>query len=153
MGARLLPARRWGNISGLMNRLAAVLLPMLALLWIASSGCPLAHGSATQKPEAQKKRLLVVFAHPDDETIVAPLLVAYARRGVEVHLVVANYGQKGVMPHAGIPAGERIPTSRCTSWDPVWGRTQLHHLRLERPLGERACDTCERHLGGDRQRA
>ena len=43
-----------------------------------------------------KRRLLVVLAHPDDETFgMGGTLALYARRGVEVHLVCATRGEVG----------------------------------------------------------
>ncbi len=45
------------------------------------------------------RRLLAVFAHPDDETFGAGgTLALYARRGVEVHLVCATRGEVGEAP-------------------------------------------------------
>jgi LmbE family N-acetylglucosaminyl deacetylase len=49
--------------------------------------------------------MLAVFAHPDDETFVGPLLAHYARQGVRVHLAIVTDGEKGASPHAGIRAG------------------------------------------------
>jgi LmbE family N-acetylglucosaminyl deacetylase len=54
-----------------------------------------------------------VFAHPDDEQVVAPLLARYAREGVRVVLAIATDGQKGVRAHAGIAAGEPLATARA----------------------------------------
>src|SRR4051812_38190428 len=71
---------------------------------------------AQQKSAAHKshpKTLLAVFAHPDDETIVSPVLAAYARQGVKVYLVVATDGRMGIMPHAGIPAGDELARVRA----------------------------------------
>jgi LmbE family N-acetylglucosaminyl deacetylase len=62
--------------------------------------------------EQRPRCLLAVFAHPDDETIVGPLLARYARAGVSVHLAIATDGQKGVREHAGIPAGEKLAAVR-----------------------------------------
>jgi len=39
--------------------------------------------------------LVVVVAHPDDETPIAPMLARYAREGVEVHVLVATDGGEG----------------------------------------------------------
>ncbi|MDP2660247.1 MAG: PIG-L deacetylase family protein [Dehalococcoidia bacterium] len=45
------------------------------------------------------RRLLAVFAHPDDETLGnGGTLALYARRGVEVHLVCATRGEVGEAP-------------------------------------------------------
>jgi LmbE family N-acetylglucosaminyl deacetylase len=61
----------------------------------------------------EKRTLLAVFAHPDDETLVAPLLAAYARRGLRVQLVVVTDGEKGTQAHAGIPAGPELAKVRA----------------------------------------
>lgn len=56
--------------------------------------------------------IMAVFAHPDDEICVSPILTKYAREGVTVYLVVATNGQQGVMPHAHIPAGDSLGAVR-----------------------------------------
>jgi LmbE family N-acetylglucosaminyl deacetylase len=61
---------------------------------------------------AAQQTVLAVFAHPDDERIVAPLLARYAREGHNVYLVVATDGAKGVTAHAGIPAGDSLAAIR-----------------------------------------
>ena len=72
--------------------------------------------------EAQQTRrsLVAVFAHPDDERIVGPLLARYAREGHDVHLVIATDGRLGVREHAGVPAGDslahiRADEARCAA--------------------------------------
>jgi LmbE family N-acetylglucosaminyl deacetylase len=67
--------------------------------------------SPAQQPA--RKTLVAVFAHPDDEILVAPLLAAYARRGVRVHLVIVTDGEKGVSAHAKIPAGAALAKVRA----------------------------------------
>lgn len=47
--------------------------------------------------------LLAVFAHPDDETVVAPVLSRYAREGADVYVIYATAGERGVRPHFQIP--------------------------------------------------
>ena len=64
-------------------------------------------------PAEATRTLLAVFAHPDDETLVAPLLAAYARRGVRVRLAVVTDGEKGTQAHAGIPAGPELAKVRA----------------------------------------
>lgn len=60
-----------------------------------------------------QSRLVAVFAHPDDERIVGPLLARYAREGHDVYLVIATDGSKGVREHAGVPAGDALATARA----------------------------------------
>ena len=57
--------------------------------------------------------IVAVFAHPDDETIVAPALARAARDGAKVFLVVATDGRRGVSQHAGIPGGDSLATVRA----------------------------------------
>jgi LmbE family N-acetylglucosaminyl deacetylase len=59
------------------------------------------------------RTLVAVFAHPDDERIVGPLLARYAREGHEVYLVIATDGSKGVREHAGVPAGDSLARVRA----------------------------------------
>jgi LmbE family N-acetylglucosaminyl deacetylase len=77
----------------------------------------------------ESRTLLVVFAHPDDETSVGPLLARYAREGVTVHLAIATDGQKGVREHAGIPAGEELATRRAGE-----ARCSCEALGIEPPI-------------------
>ncbi|MDP9267963.1 MAG: PIG-L family deacetylase [Acidobacteriota bacterium] len=83
-------------------------LLLLSLLPLAASAQKI---PAQHQPH--QKTLLAVFAHPDDETIVSPVLAAYARQGVKVYLVVATDGRMGIMPHAGIPAGDQLAKVRA----------------------------------------
>ena len=53
------------------------------------------------------RSLLAIFAHMDDEIIIAPLLVHYAKQGVRVQLAVVIDGAKGGGPALNIPPGEQ----------------------------------------------
>lgn len=82
----------------------------------------------------QSRTVLAVFAHPDDERVVGPLLSRLAREGREVHLVIATDGSKGVRPHAGIPAGPQLAAARAAEANCAakrLGVRQLHLLGLE----------------------
>jgi LmbE family N-acetylglucosaminyl deacetylase len=88
----------------------------LRRLTIAGAACCAACSSPavrTPAASAPPPTLVAVFAHPDDETIVAPALAHYARRGVRVHVVIATDGRKGVAAHAGIPAGDSLAAVRA----------------------------------------
>jgi LmbE family N-acetylglucosaminyl deacetylase len=61
---------------------------------------------------AQSRPVMAVFAHPDDERVVAPLLHRVAHAGREVHLVIATDGAKGVRPHSGFSAGAALASAR-----------------------------------------
>lgn len=85
-----------------------------AVLAAAQAGAVLAAASAVPgAAQPASRTLLAVFAHPDDEQVVSPMLARYAREGVRVVLAIATDGQKGVRPHAGIPAGEALATARA----------------------------------------
>ena len=56
--------------------------------------------------------ILAVFAHPDDETSVGPLLAKYAREGHDVYLVSVTSGQKGVRPEFGMAKGDALGAVR-----------------------------------------
>jgi LmbE family N-acetylglucosaminyl deacetylase len=83
-----------------MKTLASVTLA--ALLAIPSTVC-----------STEQKTILAVFAHPDDETLIGPLLSAYARQGVRVRLVIATDGAKGVSSHAGTAVGPELAIVRA----------------------------------------
>ncbi len=84
-----------------------VLLVAVGVLTVTSAA------SQTQQPPATSRTLLAVFAHPDDETIVGPLLARYARQpGTRVHLISVTSGDQGVTPFAKIPAGEALAAAR-----------------------------------------
>jgi LmbE family N-acetylglucosaminyl deacetylase len=57
--------------------------------------------------------ILAVFAHPDDEVVVAPLLARYAREGVDIYLAIATDGRAGTHPGSTIPAGDSLATVRA----------------------------------------
>jgi LmbE family N-acetylglucosaminyl deacetylase len=84
--------------------------------------------------QAQARRPIVaVFAHPDDERVIGPLLSRLAREGRETHLVIATDGAKGVLDFAKIPAGAkraaaRTKEARCAA--KRLGVRQLHLLGL-----------------------
>ena len=83
---------------------------------------------------AQARRpILAVFAHPDDERVIGPLLSKLAREGRETHLVIATDGAKGVRDFARIPAGAELAAARtkeATCAAKRLGVRQLHILGL-----------------------
>ena len=87
----------------------------------------------THALSGQTRPVLAVFAHPDDERVVAPLLHKLARGGREVHLVIATDGSKGVRDHAGIAAGTPLADARRLEAECSAKRlgVTLHMLGLE----------------------
>jgi LmbE family N-acetylglucosaminyl deacetylase len=78
---------------------------------------------------AETKTILAVFAHPDDETLVGPLLAASARQGVRVQLIIVTQGEKGAFPHAGIPPGPELAKVRAEE-----ARCSCRALGIEAPI-------------------
>lgn len=64
-------------------------------------------------PAQARRPVLAVFAHPDDERVVGPLLARLAREGRETHLVIATDGSQGVRDYAKIPAGPELAAARA----------------------------------------
>ncbi len=58
------------------------------------------------------KTLMAVFAHPDDEGTVAPILAKYAEEGVKVYLVIATDGRYGTNDHSDWEAGDGLAAER-----------------------------------------
>ncbi|MEO5817278.1 MAG: PIG-L family deacetylase [Gemmatimonadaceae bacterium] len=61
---------------------------------------------------AQSRPVVAIFAHPDDERVVGPLLSRLAREGRETHLVIATDGSMGITDFARIPAGAALAAAR-----------------------------------------
>jgi LmbE family N-acetylglucosaminyl deacetylase len=101
---------------------AAVALASACAMLTASAG-----GAALAQSPA--RTLLAVFAHPDDEQVVAPILARYAREGVRVVLAIATDGQKGVREHAGIAAGAPLATARAAE-----ARCACERLGIQPPV-------------------
>ena len=72
-------------------------------------------GAPASEPKTENigpKTLLAIFAHPDDEATVSPVLAKYAAEGIKVYLATATDGRLGVNKHAGIPAGDSLAAVR-----------------------------------------
>jgi len=61
---------------------------------------------------SETHRLLAVFAHPDDELFIAPVLSRYAREGVDCHLAVVTDGRFGITDHMNGLAGDDLAVLR-----------------------------------------
>ena len=98
----------------------------LVLVALASLLAPASHAQVSRP-------VVAVFAHPDDERVVGPLLSRLAREGRETHLVIATDGSKGVTDFARIPAGAALAAARvkeATCAAKRLGVRQLHLLGL-----------------------
>ena len=77
------------------------------------------------------KRLLAIFAHPDDEGAVAGTLAYYARQGVHVALICATKGEAGEISDPSLATPENLgevreAELRCAC--KVIGIAELHLL-------------------------
>ena len=82
--------------------------------------------AAAQVPGA----IVAVFAHPDDERIIGPLLSRLAREGRRTHLVIATDGAKGIRDFAQIPAGPGLAAVRAKEAHCAAARLGVHRLHL-----------------------
>ena len=81
--------------------------------------------------QAQVRRpILAVFAHPDDERVIGPLLSRLAREGRETHLVIATDGAKGIRDFARIPAGPELAAARTKEATCAANRLGVRKLHL-----------------------
>jgi LmbE family N-acetylglucosaminyl deacetylase len=94
--------------------------------WFGMAGIDTVPSAA--QAQGPSRTLLAVFAHPDDEQVVSPMLARYAREGVRVRLIIATDGRKGVREHAGIPAGDKLAAARADE-----ARCACEKLRIEPP--------------------
>jgi N-acetylglucosamine malate deacetylase 2 len=60
---------------------------------------------------ANRKTLLAVFPHPDDESAIAEVLIKYAELGYNVQLIIATNGKDGTRV-TKIPAGDSLGNIR-----------------------------------------
>src|SRR5207253_1264285 len=85
----------------------------------------------SQSARAQNSRpILAVFAHPDDERVIGPLLSKLAREGRETHLVIATDGSKGVRDFAHIPARPELAAARTKEAQCAADRLGVRQLHL-----------------------
>lgn len=82
----------------------------LSLLCLVLAGVAAPASAASQ---TGGHKVIAIFAHPDDERIVGPLLSRYAREGQDVYLVIATDGSKGVTEFAHVPAGDSLAHVRA----------------------------------------
>ena len=81
--------------------------------------------------QAQARRpIIAVFAHPDDERVIGPLLSRLAREGRETHLVIATDGSKGVRDFANIAAGAELAAARTKEAICAANRLGVRQLHL-----------------------
>lgn len=72
---------------------------LVALLLLAAFSC---------QEQKETNKLMVILAHPDDESAVGQIMAKYAREQKKVYLIIAADGRYGVEDHAGIPPGDAL---------------------------------------------
>lgn len=106
------------------------------------------------KVEAQKKRvstsadktLLAIFAHPDDELTVAPILAKYVDEGTKVYLVIATDGRYGTNEHSGLKAGDGLAAIRRAEMQCSADHLGVELLHLEYHDQLRAAEGYDGHM-------
>ncbi|WP_421809972.1 PIG-L deacetylase family protein [Flagellimonas sp.] len=87
-----------------MKNLTRGVLTLLAIILFQSN----IHGQQLY----EGKVIMAVFAHPDDEGTVAPILAKYIRGGATAHLVIVTDGRYGTNDHHDHVAGETLVATR-----------------------------------------
>lgn len=95
---------------------------------------------------AENQSILAIFAHPDDESTVAPILARYASQGVQVKIVIATDGRYGTNEHNKMEAGDALAALRRQEMQCSAGRlgAKLVHLDYHDQL--RAAEGYDGHI-------
>lgn len=104
---------------------------LCVLMWAASTvaGQNPPSGPAAGTQTGAGRTLLAIFAHPDDEATVSPVLAKYTAEGVTVYLAIATDGRLGVTAHAGIAAGDSLAAVRAQE-----STCAAERLRIQPPI-------------------
>ncbi len=81
-----------------------------------------------QSSDVKNKVIMAVFAHPDDEYSVAPVLVKYAREGAKVQLVTVTDGRYGT-GQTNLKPGEELVALRKEELN-----CAASHMGIEKPI-------------------
>ncbi len=83
------------------------------VLVVGAAFATLLHASSQEvAPRTSPETLVVLMAHADDESPIAPILSRYAREGVHVYLIIATDGAQGGT-HTAIPRGPELARARA----------------------------------------
>jgi len=105
-------------------RVSLLTITCLSLLLISS----ILPGCSSQSAPYEDKIIMTIFAHPDDEITVAPILSRYAREGAKIYAVCVTDGRYG-QGFSGLPAGDELVAVRKEEFncateklgaEPIW---------------------------------
>lgn len=108
---------------------------MISLLFACNSNEKADIGSSVKS--SPHETIIMVVAHPDDETTIGPVLAKYAKEH-DVYLIIATDGSYGVTDHAGIEDGEGLVAIRNVEAECSCKALGIHppiHLGLVDGLG------------------
>jgi LmbE family N-acetylglucosaminyl deacetylase len=88
-------------------------------------------GATGSDPEHPRRVAVAVFAHPDDDLIIGPLLAHYAKLGSDMHVVSVTSGRQG-SAHTDIPAGSELAVAREAELRAACERYGVHEPRFLR---------------------
>lgn len=94
-------------------KVTAIVIRSIAIALVAWNLIAAESTMAQKSNDPEQRTVLAIFAHPDDEFMVAPILSKFARQGYRVHLAIASDGRYGVTEHAGITAGDSLAAVRA----------------------------------------
>jgi LmbE family N-acetylglucosaminyl deacetylase len=121
-----LPARyAWSRASAPQIAVYSMRIPIHTLVAV-TLAMATPHSARTQA----SRPILAVFAHPDDERVIGPLLSKLAREGRETHLVIATDGSQGVRDFAHIAAGAELAAARTKEAQCAANRLGVRQLHL-----------------------
>lgn len=83
------------------------ILPFAILLSVILFGCQTDDTTSSSETSDTPETIIFVFAHPDDETTVGPVMAKVGQTD-SVYLIIATDGRFGETEHAGIPAGDSL---------------------------------------------
>lgn len=91
-----------------MKKSHLIILSGIAFLYLALFN---QYQATAQNPEKERV-LMAIFAHPDDEMTVAPMLSKYVDEGIKVYLVICTDGRYGTNDFTDHEAGEGLVALR-----------------------------------------
>lgn len=91
------------------------------------------------------QKILVIFAHPDDEGAIGGTLAYYARRGVEIKLICATRGEVGEISDSSLATPETLPQVRQKELERACDILGIQHLEFLNHRDSGMAETAENH--------